>query len=289
MSALPVLNVFPRRHSKRRRLATSTFSLGTALTAALFVVSPSFESPQISVFAQTSQTASATQTEDALLAAALEQHNQGNYAEAIQRLEAFIAQYPASKNRNKAELFAGHARLALGEFVDPEQTALARAHFQYVINQGKNADYYKEATFHNAHSYFNLRQYSEARPLFTQFLNEFPKDAYVQYVYYYLGVCEAQSGAYSAALNYFDRNLNEYPTSPLRWTCRLEKAATVGKSGNYQEAEKQLNALAAEPEIPADVAGQVVVQRALLQIVQQNFDEAIRILDEFIRRYQNDP
>ena len=295
MSALPVLNVFPRRRSKRRRparLATSTFSLGTALTAALFVVSPSFESPRLAVFAQTAQTtqtASTAQTEDALLAAALEQHRAGNYAEAIQRLEAFIAQYPASKNRNKAELFAGHARLALGEFVDPAQTALARTHFQYIINQGKNAEYYKEATFHNAHSYFNLRQYSEARPLFVQFLSEFPKDAYVQYVYYYLGVCEAQSGAYSAALNYFDRNLTEYPTSPLRWTCRLEKAATVGKSGNYQEAEKQLNALAAETEIPVEIAGQVVVQRALLQIVQQNFDEAIRILDEFIRRYQSDP
>lgn len=298
MSALPVLNVFPRRRSKRRRparFATSTFSLGTALTAALFVLSPSFESPRLSVFAQTPQTsstpqtASTTQTEDALLAAALETHRQGNYEEAIRRLEAFIAQYPSSPHRNKAELFAGHACLALGEFVDPAQTALARAHFQYIINQGKNAEYYKEATFHNAHSYFNLRQYSEARPLFVQFLTDFPKDAYVQYAYYYLGVCEAQSGAYAAALNYFDRNLTEYPTSPLRWTCRLEKAATVGKSGDYQEAEKQLNALAAEPEIPSDVAGQVVVQRALLQIVQQNFDEAIRILDEFVRRYQNDP
>ncbi len=298
MSALPVLNVFPRRRSKRRRparLATSTFSLGAALTAALFVVAPPLESPRLAVLAQTpqtsqtAQTASTPQTEDALLAAALEQHRQGNYEEAIQRLEAFIAQYPASKNRNKAELFAGHARLAFGQFVDPQQTALARAHFQYVINQGKNAEYYKEATFHNAHSYFNLRQYSEARPLFTQFLTEFPKDAYVQYVYYYLGVCEAQSGAYSAALTYFDRNLTEYPDSPLRWTCRLEKAATIGKSGNYQEAEKQLNALAAEPEIPAAVAGQVVVQRALLQIVQQNFDEAIRILNEFIQRYQSDP
>ena len=259
------------------------------MTAALFVVSPPLESPRFAVFAQTTQTASATQTEDALLAAALEQHRQGNYAEAVQRLEAFIAQYPASKNRNKAELFAGHARLALGEFIDPEQTALARAHFQYIVDQGKDAEYYKEATFHNAYSYFNLRQYSEARPLFVKFLSEFPQDAYVQYVYYYLGVCEAQSGAYSAALTYFDRNLNEYPTSPLRWTCRLEKAATVGKSGDYQEAEKQLNALAADPEIPAEVAGQVVVQRALLQIVQQNFDEAIRILDEFIRRYQTDP
>ncbi|MBR4833571.1 MAG: tetratricopeptide repeat protein, partial [Thermoguttaceae bacterium] len=286
MSAFPVLNVFPRRQSKRRRLATSTFSLGTALTAALFVVAPSFESPRLAVFAQT---ASATQTEDALLADALELHRQGNYAEAIRRFDAFIAQYPASPNRNKAELFDGHAHLALGDFVDPAESALARAHFQYIIEQGKNAEYYKEATFHNAHTYFNLRQYSEARPLFAKFLTEFPNDAYVQYVYYYLGVCEAQAGAYSAALTYFDRNLNEYPTSPLRWTCRLEKAATVGKSGNYQEAEKQLNALAAEPEIPADVAGQVVVQRALLQIVQQNFDEAIRVLDEFVRRYQNDP
>lgn len=258
------------------------------MTAALFVVAPSSEAPRLAVFAQTTQTASASQTEDALLAAALEQHRQGNYAEAVQRLEAFIAQHPSSKNRNKAELFAGHARLALGEFIDPEQTALARAHFQYIVDQGPNAEYYKEATFHSAYSYFNLRQYSEARPLFVKFLSDFPKDAYVQYVYYYLGVCEAQSGAYSAALTYFDRNLTEYPTSPLRWTCRLEKAATVGKSGDYQEAEKQLNALAEDPELPTEIAGQVVVQRALLQIVQQNFDEAIRILDAFIRRYQTD-
>ncbi len=298
MSALPVLNVFPRRPSKRRRLArlaTSTFSLGTALTAALFVASPPFESPRLAVFAQTSQTAqttqtaATTQTEDAALAAALEQHRQGNFAEAVRQLEAFIAQYPSSVNRNKAEFFAGHSHLALGGYVDPAETALARQHFQYVINQGKDAQHYKEATFHNAHSYFNLRQYSEARPLFVKFLTEFPNDAFVQYVYYYLGVCEAQSGAYAAALNYFDRNLKEYPTSPLRWTCRLEKAATVGKSGDYQEAEKQLDALAAEPEIPADVAGQVVVQRALLQIVQQKFDEAIRILDEFIQNRRNDP
>lgn len=262
------------------------------MTAALFVVSPSFESPRLAVFAQTSQTpqnSSAAQTEDAILADALEQHRQGNYAEAARRLEAFVAQYPSSANRNKAEFFAGHSRLALGGYVDPAETALARRHFQYVINQGKDAQHYKEATFHNAHSYFNLRQYSEARPLFVKFLTEFPNDAFVQYVYYYLGVCEAQSGAYAAALNYFDRNLKEYPTSPLRWTCRLEKAATVGKSGDYREAEKQLNALAAEPEIPADVAGQVVVQRALLQIVQQNFDEAIRILDEFIQNRRNDP
>ncbi|MBR2004152.1 MAG: tetratricopeptide repeat protein [Thermoguttaceae bacterium] len=298
MSALPVLNVFPRRPSKRRRLArlaTSTFSLGTALTAALFVASPPFESPRLAVFAQTSQTTQTTQTaattqpEDAALAAALEQHRQGAFAEAVRQLEAFIAQYPSSVNRNKAEFFAGHSHLALGGYVDPAETALARRHFQYVINQGKDAQHYKEATFHNAHSYFNLRQYSEARPLFVKFLTEFPNDAFVQYVYYYLGVCEAQSGAYAAALNYFDRNLKEYPTSPLRWTCRLEKAATIGKSGDYQEAEKQLDALAAEPEIPADVAGQVVVQRALLQIVQQNFDEAIRILDEFIQNRRNDP
>lgn len=307
MSARSVLNVFSRRFSQRRRpsrrlsdvrsfsrlrrsrsSAFARFSLGTALGAALFVVAPSFESPRLAVFAQTSQTSGTAQTEDALLAEALELHRQADYEGAIRRLDAFIAQYPSSKNRNKAELFDGHAHLALGEFVDPAESALARAHFQYIIDQGKDAEYYKEATFHNAHAYYNLRQYSEARPLFVKFLTEFPNDAYVQYVYYYLGVCEAQSGAYSAALNYFDRNLNEYPTSPLRWTCRLEKAATVGKSGDYQEAEKQLNALAAESEIPADVAGQVVVQRALLQIVQQNFDEAIRILDEFIDRYQSD-
>ena len=265
------------------------------MTAALFVASPPFESPRLAVFAQTSQTTQTTQTaattqpEDAALAAALEQHRQGAFAEAVRQLEAFIAQYPSSVNRNKAEFFAGHSHLALGGYVDPAETALARRHFQYVINQGKDAQHYKEATFHNAHSYFNLRQYSEARPLFVKFLTEFPNDAFVQYVYYYLGVCEAQSGAYAAALNYFDRNLKEYPTSPLRWTCRLEKAATIGKSGDYQEAEKQLDALAAEPEIPADVAGQVVVQRALLQIVQQNFDEAIRILDEFIQNRRNDP
>ncbi|MBQ6827472.1 MAG: tetratricopeptide repeat protein, partial [Thermoguttaceae bacterium] len=247
---------------------------------------------RLAVFAQTTQTTQTTaanQTEDALLAAALEQHRAGNYAEAIQNFEAFIAQYPASPHRNKAELFLGHALLALGEFSDPQQTALARSRFQYIVAQGINAEYYKEATFHNAFSYFKLRQYSEARPLFLKFLTEFPNDGYVEYVYYYLGVCEAQSGAHAAALNYFDRQLTEFPNSSLRWTCRLEKAATVGKSGDYQEAEKQLNALAADPTIPADVAGQVVVQRALLQIVQQKFDEAIRILDEFIQRYQNDP
>ncbi len=226
---------------------------------------------------------------DELLSAGLEEHRLGKYQEAIATFDRFIATYPNSTSRNKAELYDGHSHLSLGSTANPAETAKARTHFKYILDQGPNAEYYKEASFHNAYSYYDLRQYAEAEPLFEKFLAEYPKDAYVQYVYYYLGVCDSQSGAYQSAISYFDKNLTEYPDSPLRWTCRLDKAATVGKSGNFQEAERQLTELAAEPNLPTEVAGQVVVQRALLQIAQQKYDVAIQILEDFIARYRNDP
>lgn len=225
---------------------------------------------------------------DELLSAGLEEHRLGKYQEAISTFDRFIATYPNSKSRNKAELYDGHSHLSLGSTANPAETAKARTHFKYILDQGSKAEFYKEASFHNAYSYYDLRQYAEAKPLFEKFLTEYPKDAYVQYVYYYLGVCESQNGAYQAAISYFDKNLTEYPDSPLRWTCRLDKAATVGKSGNFQEAEKQLTELAAEPDLPTEVAGQVVIQRALLQIAQQKYDVAIQILEDFVARYRND-
>ncbi|MCF0233384.1 MAG: tetratricopeptide repeat protein, partial [Thermoguttaceae bacterium] len=164
----------------------------------------------------------------------------------------------------------------------------AKAHFQTIIAQGPTAEYYKEATFHYACEIYNDNLFEQAKPLLETFLQTYPTDAYAQYVYYYLGVCESRVGNYPKAQTYFDSLAQKYPDSPLRWLCALEKSTAYGKAGDFASAEQILNVISAQ-EVPAEVAGSVVIQRALIQVVQQKYDAGIQILEAFIAQSSSNP
>ena len=105
---------------------------------------------------------------DELLSAGIQYHNSGNYNNAITTLESFVAQYPTSKSRNKGELYLGASYLARN--ASSSDVTTARRHFNYILTQGKNASFYRDALFHNARSYYNAQDYENARTLLLQFL-----------------------------------------------------------------------------------------------------------------------
>jgi len=224
---------------------------------------------------------------DELLSAGIQYHNSGNYNNAITTLESFVAQYPTSKNRNKGELYLGASYLARN--ASSSDVTTARRHFNYILTQGKNASFYRDALFHNARSYYNAQDYENARTLLLQFLSEFPTDSFNQYVYYYLGVCETNAGNLDQAIAYYDRSEREFPDSPLKWYCKLEKATLIGRKGQYQESDRQLALIAQDPTAPASIVGQATIQRALLRLVQSDANGSITLLEDYIQRYKNDP
>ncbi len=223
---------------------------------------------------------------DDLINQGMTQHQSKNYDAAISAFERYIQLYPNGESRNQAELYAGHAYMLRAGYITNADASAAQSHFNVVLNQGRNARYYKEAAFHTAHLAYEMRNYSNAKELFQRFLSDYPTDSYAVYALYYLANCEKQFGDYKSAIAHYEQALSKYPDSTLRWNCALERASLVGKTGDYNSAERDLAELARQNNLPSDIAGQVAVQRALLQIVQQRYDNAIEILETYISRYK---
>ncbi|MBR5627092.1 MAG: tetratricopeptide repeat protein, partial [Thermoguttaceae bacterium] len=224
---------------------------------------------------------------DELLEKGIAAQNAGNWAEAISSLEQYIKNQPNSPRRNEAELYLGYSYLVRNNYVDPKDGATARSHFDYIIQQGVTAKYYREACVHYSHSLYCLMRYKEAEERFKKFIADFPNDDYLQYIYFYLGVCESHLGNPRESLNYFQTGITKFPQTPLLPSYKLEYAVSLGKDGRYAEADSQLAALASDPNY--EFADKAALQRALLRLVQEDYNGAISMLDSFISAKKNDP
>ncbi len=217
-------------------------------------------------------------------------YQSADYDGAIQTLTQFVTQYPQNQQRNVAELYLGCSYLMRKNGEDRADNNIARQHFQFIINQGKAESYYREASFHNARSYYCEKDYASAIPLLRQFLADYPNDDFDKYAYYYLGVSESQVGSLQTAVADLDAALAiiTQQDSVLRWYCLLEKAMIAGKLGQYASADQQL-AQIYSGGAPVDIVGQAAIQRALIMLTQQRNDEAISLLNDYINRYGADP
>ncbi|MBQ4195562.1 MAG: tetratricopeptide repeat protein, partial [Thermoguttaceae bacterium] len=138
-------------------------------------------------------------------------HSSQDYQSAINAFEDYARRYPNGSQRNRAELFAGHSYMLLHKYTTREEAAAAQQHFNYILNQGQNARYFKEALFHTAHLAYDMENFDIARARFQDFLRLYPNDAYIPYVLYYLANCETKFGNPSGALQLYERALRSYP------------------------------------------------------------------------------
>ena len=207
----------------------------------------------------------------------------------INALEDFIKRYPRSAKRNEAELFLGYAYLMRSDYVDAADGERGRSHLGYVIQQGrrgKNEDLYRKALLQYAYSFFSLRDYRSAIPQLEKFISEFPNTEDLQYAYYYAGVCESNLGHYDKAQNYFQTCLTRFPYGARRDLCLLEQAAADGRAGNYTRADQEFNRLAMDSSYSQ--ANRASIQRAYLKVLQEDYEGALRLMDQFVRSNEND-
>ncbi len=281
----------------RRYLRRTWFNASGAAVALLTFASLGVLDPGSNAFAQGSVSPSVTYNRGSgegadIINAGRKYHEEKNYKAAINAFEDYIRRYPNGSQINFAHLYAGHAYMLRNEYTTQQDASAAQEHFNYVLRQGRDARYYKEALFHTAHLAFDMQNYQSARQQFNQYLSYYRNDGYVPYCYYYIANCEAKMGNSEAAIKAYEQALRANQSggrsgadASVNWNCRLERAALIGKTGDYTFAERELSTLANERNLPVDVAGQVAVQRALLKIVQTRFNDAIDILETFIRRY----
>ena len=202
----------------------------------------------------------------------------------IDAFTRFISQYPNSAKRNESELFLGYAYLMRSGYIDVRDGEAGRSHLYYIIQQGKNSkneDIYRKALLQYAYSYFSLLDYRNAQPNLQKFIAEFPNSDDLQYAYYYAGVTEANLGNYIKAQEYFQACLTKFPNGARRDLCLLEKAAADGRAGNYEQADQELYRLSMDANYPYRQKAEL--QRTYLKVLQDDFNGAIQILDQFIQ------
>jgi len=227
-------------------------------------------------------TASAqAQSEEELYKQAVGYHQAQDWARSISSLESFIKTYPDSKYRSAAELYLGHSYLARNDFVNVQDGITGRSHLNYIIEKGKNADFYREASLQNAFSFFSLMMYDQALPALEKFVAEFPDSTDLQFALYYLGVTYSNLGRYTDALNSLTQCIEKYPAGQLKDQCLLEKALALGRSGEYSQADRELQRLAMDAAYP--FRQKATLMRAALCIVQDKYTDANLILDSILR------
>ena len=225
------------------------------------------------------------QTEEELYNQAMNYRHSQDWSRAISAFESFIQTYPNSSRRPNAELYLGHAYLSRSNYLGVQDGTTGRGHLQYVIDLGTKSELYRDASLQYAFSLFSLMMYDEACPALEKFIAEFPDSSDLQYAYYYLGVCESGLGRYVKAKEYFDKCIEKFPNGALKDQCQLDRAITLGRSGQYDQADYALQRLALNPQYP--FAQKATLQRALIRIAQENYAGALTILDGFFRDNPN--
>ena len=258
--------------TERTRISVSRAALITAFLATAFLAA--------------SSVAWSAEGDD-LINQGMTHHQERNYDASIAAFERYIQLYPNGASRNQAELYAGHAYMLKDRYITGESANAAQNHFNNILRQGPNARFYKEAAFHTAHLAYEMRNFADAKSLFEKFLQQYSSDGYAVYALYYLANCEREFRNYRTAIQLYEQALDKDPDSSVRWNSALERATLIGKLGDFNIAERELSNLASTSNLPADIAGQVAIQRALIQIVQQQFDNAIDVLERYVAQYRN--
>lgn len=207
----------------------------------------------------------------------------------IDAFNQFISNYPKSVKRDDAELFLGYAYLMRSGYVDARDGATGREHLNYVIQQGKkkkNEDAYRKALLQYAYSYFSLLDYRNAMPNLEKFIAEFPNSEDLQYAYYYAGVSESNLGHYAKAQEYFQTCLSRFPNGARKNVCLIEQAAADGRAGNYERADQEFYRLSMDSTYP--YAKRASIQRAYLKVLQEDYNGALSLMDQFVRSNEND-
>lgn len=157
----------------------------------------------------------------------------GFYDVAIEKLRAFISDFPKSENINSARLLLGRS------YYEKKNFHLALGEFEQVIS-ASGPDKKDEACYWMGRIYLENNDLVVAQGFFKKITDDFPQSELKDYGYYYLAVIANMAGDYAKAEEKCEVVIEKYKQSELFEPAYLELAKSLYGLNRRDESDKTL-------------------------------------------------
>ena len=199
---------------------------------------------------------------------------------AVEEFRAFLARHADHPKANDARFFLGEALVQLGRLDE------AREAFQVFLSRAAEHRYRRQALFRVGETAYLSHAYDVAQRELTRFRKTYPDDPLNEYVLPYLGEIALQRGKADRAATLFREALQRFPEGRLKDDCRLGLAKALQQAHKYDAAVETLAELTTADGPLADDAQ---FQLAAAAYAQGNWDQAIRVFEQFEERFPDSP
>ncbi len=215
-------------------------------------------------------------TADDAAALAIESLYRAGQLENVQKsFELFVKNWPASPLRERAEFFAGLARMGLGDH------GKAAARFAAMLKRSPDGVFARQATLLVAQCHHRDRQPERAKAFYEAVLKQ-GDERYLPEALHGLGVVMQQAGKTKRAATLFQRLLEKFGESSLASPTWLRLGQCRYALGEYKEA---LSALASVASDDVEHADDAAYWSAKCEFKRETFGRAAGKLKSAIQRY----
>lgn len=260
---------------------------------------------------------------DGRLARAMCRRQGGEFAGALEDLDAYLATNPALNDRCDALYERGLTQVALKKFSEATATfsellkadeqypqadrvlyelawatkslegaaaqSTAMAHFARLAASYPDSPLAAEANFHVGEMHYQKQEFAEAAQAFAAAKPQAKSDELREKTLYKLGWCQFRQKAYDAARASFDELAQKQPPGPLRADAAFMKAECLFRAEKYTEAlPAYQEAQAAPPRAPA-TRSLALLHGGQAAVQVQKWDAALQLLQQIPRQFPDSP
>ena len=136
-------------------------------------------------------------------------YSRGRFQLAVDEFQRFRTEYPDHPKANESYFYLAEAQIQIKEY------AAARKHYQAFVDLLPQHQHRAHAEFRIAESSYLLRDFQTAELELTNFLSQHPDHSLGQFVLPYLGEIALLQGNPTAALQHFQKSLEQFPDGAL--------------------------------------------------------------------------
>jgi TolA-binding protein len=234
------------------------------------------------LYQETAQSSSSAKKEDALYGIAWAWYKQGKFPEAIESFEKLLVASPRGKFAFDARLRLGDANFYLRDYKK------ASALYRTVIRMYPDSASIDYAYFQMGQSYLKDGDNTEAFKAFDGLTKIIPSSPLADDAQFAMGWVNFQRKEYGEAIKEYNKLIKNYPASELLPRTYYSLGDSYYNIQQFVAAEKSYREVLRQfPKSPYVADATTGIQYCL--VAQGKDDEAVKILDEFVRENPTSP
>jgi TolA-binding protein len=219
-------------------------------------------------------------TDDALFLMGKSYYRMQSYRMSIAKFDLLFANFPATKYDEEALFLQALDHLFIHD------VAGSTKYIEALQSKYPESRYQSQTLRMRAENSFSLKEWTEARDAYVQYLERYPKADDVSEVGYKLGQCLFELKAYDEAVQRLQPIVGDTEHREVAFDARLLLARALTRVGKYEEADREIVAL--KPVAEANKArGDVAIAEAENLMAQGKPDAAVPLLENMPNEWRN--